>query len=211
MTSAVASSSNSFSMLSPKIMMFFLSFRGEDTRRNSTTSHLYEALLHKKIESYIDYQLEKGDEITLIQAIKDSAYLFSFSQRTMLPQSGQIVIPVFYNIYPSHVRKKTGSYDQAFAKHVGEPRCNKWKAALTEAANLAGWDSQTFWTDSELLKDIIGDVLRKLPTRYPNQVKGLVGIEENYKQIGSFVGIFNKPYKIPNEHQNTLRQIIKRF
>jgi len=88
MTSAVASSSNSFSMLSPKIMMFFLSFRGEDTRRNSTTSHLYEALLHKKIESYIDYQLEKGDEITLIQAIKDSAYLFSFSQRTMLPQSG---------------------------------------------------------------------------------------------------------------------------
>jgi len=25
------------------------------------------------------------------------------------------------------------------------------------------------------------------------------------------VGIFNKPYKIPNEHQNTLRQIIKRF
>jgi len=66
-------------------------------------------------------------------------------------------------------------------------------------------------TDSELLKDIIGDVLRKLPTRYPNQVKGLVGIEENYKQIGSFVGIFNKPYKIPNEHQNTLRQIIKRF
>ncbi|KAG4944041.1 hypothetical protein JHK85_048687 [Glycine max] len=31
----------------------------------------------------------------------------------------------------------------------------------------------THLTDSELLKDIIGDVLRKLPTRYPNQVKGL--------------------------------------
>jgi len=25
------------------------------------------------------------------------------------------------------------------------------------------------------------------------------------------VGIFNKPYKIPNEHHNTLCQIIKRF
>ena len=25
------------------------------------------------------------------------------------------------------------------------------------------------------------------------------------------VGIFNKSYKIPNEHQNTLHQIIKRF
>ena len=87
MTNVVASSSNSSSMLSLEKYDVFLSFRGEDTRRNFT-SPLYEALLHKKIESYIDYQLEKGDEITLIQAIKDSAYLFSFSQRTMLPQSG---------------------------------------------------------------------------------------------------------------------------
>ena len=26
-----------------------------------------------------------------------------------------------------------------------------------------------------------------------------------------YVGIFNKPYEISNEHQNTLREIIKRF
>lgn len=87
MTNVVASSSNSSSMLSLEKYDVFLSFRGEDTRRNFT-SPLYEALLQKKIETYIDYQLEKGDEITLIQAIKDSAYLFSFSQRTMLPQNG---------------------------------------------------------------------------------------------------------------------------
>ena len=73
MTNVVASSSNSSSMLSLEKYDVFLSFRGEDTRRNFT-SPLYEALLQKKIETYIDYQLEKGDEITpaLIKAIEDS-------------------------------------------------------------------------------------------------------------------------------------------
>jgi hypothetical protein len=61
----------------------------------------------------------------------------------------QIVIPVFYNIDPSHVRKQTGSYRQAFAKHKRDLKNNNdtlqnWKAALTEAANLVGWDSQKY-------------------------------------------------------------------
>jgi len=57
-------------------------------------------------------------------------------------KQAQIVIPAFYNIDPSHVRKQNGSYEQAFSKHEEEPRCNKWKAALTEVTNLAGWDSR---------------------------------------------------------------------
>jgi len=31
--------------------------------------------------------------------------------------------------------------------------------------------------------DIVGDILPKLTARCPNQLKGLVGIEENYEQI----------------------------
>lgn len=46
-----------------------------------------------------------------------------------------------------------------------------------------------FRTESELLKDIVGDVLRKLTPRYPNQLKGLVGIEDNYEQIESSLKI----------------------
>ena len=158
MISVVASSSNSFPMMCSKTYDVFLSFRGEDTRRNFT-SHLHEALTQKKVETYIDYQLEKGDEISssLIKAIEDShvsVIIFSenyASSKWCLAElskileckkdHGQIVIPVFYNIDPSHVRRQTGSYEQAFAKHEGEPMCSKWKAALTEVANLAGWDS----------------------------------------------------------------------
>ena len=46
-----------------------------------------------------------------------------------------------------------------------------------------------FRTESELLKDIVGDVLRKLTPRYPNQLKGLVGIEDNYEKVESLLKI----------------------
>nr|XP_033516094.1 toll/interleukin-1 receptor-like protein [Nicotiana tomentosiformis] len=51
----------------------------------------------------------------------------------------QIVLPIFYDVDPSHVRKQTGSFGEALAKHkeqsFGAPRVEKWTAALTEAAN----------------------------------------------------------------------------
>ncbi|RDX79086.1 TMV resistance protein N, partial [Mucuna pruriens] len=205
MISVVASSSNSSYMMSRKKYDVFLSFRGEDTRMNFT-SHLYEALKQKKVETFIDYQLVKGDEISpgLIKAIEDSHVSIVIlsenyaSSKWCLDElskileckkkQGQIVIPVFYNIDPSHVRKQTGCYKQAFAKHEGEPKCNKWKDALTDVAKLAGWDSRNR-SESELLKDIVGDVLRKLTPIYPNQLKGLVGIEDNYEEVESLLKI----------------------
>ena len=117
-----ASSSNTSSAVSAKKYDVFLSFRGEDTRRNFT-SHLYEALMQKKIETYIDNQLEKGDAISpaLIKAIEDSlVYIVVFSENYASSKwclgelskiveckkvQGQIVIPIFYDIDPSHVRK----------------------------------------------------------------------------------------------------------
>ncbi|RDX93755.1 TMV resistance protein N, partial [Mucuna pruriens] len=203
MMSVVASSSNSSSMMSSKKYDVFLSFRGEDTRENFI-SHLHEALMQKKVETYIDYRLQKGDEISpeLMKAIEDSHVSVVILSKNYASSKwcleelskileykknqGQIVIPVFYNIDPSHVRKHTGSYKKAFGKHKREARLNKWKAALTEVANLAGWDSRNR-TESELLKDIVGDVLRKLTPRYANQLKGLVGIENNYEQIKSLL------------------------
>lgn len=51
----------------------FLSFRGTETRK-TFTSHLYKALDGNKIDTYIDYRLERGDEIApaLLKAIKGS-------------------------------------------------------------------------------------------------------------------------------------------
>jgi len=51
----------------------FLSFRGKDTRDNFT-SHLYDALCRKQIKTFIDNDLERGEEIepTLLRTIEDS-------------------------------------------------------------------------------------------------------------------------------------------
>ncbi|XP_027933462.1 disease resistance protein RLM3-like isoform X1 [Vigna unguiculata] len=185
--SVVSSSSNSCT----KKYDVFISYRGKDKRRNFST-HLYEALVQKKVETYVDEDIEKGDEISaaLMKAIEDSRVsIVVFSENfasskwclnelikimDYKKELGQIVIPVFYNTDPSHVRNQTGRFMESFVKHEGEPNCIKWKTALTQAANLAGWSSQNYRTDSELLKDIVKDVLEKLPPRCRNQCKGWV-------------------------------------
>jgi hypothetical protein len=168
MSSTFSSGASSSTVVSSKKYDVFLSFRGEDTRRNFTC-HIYEALSRKKVETFIDNnELKKGDKISpaLIKAIEESdASVVIFSENYASSKwclnelkkileckeyKKQIVIPVFYNIDPSHVRKQTGSYKQAFEKHKRDLKYNngtlqKWKAALTEAANLVGWDSENYW------------------------------------------------------------------
>ncbi|XP_028778379.1 TMV resistance protein N-like [Neltuma alba] len=197
----IVASSSSSSALSSKKYDVFMSFGGDNTRTNFT-SHLYTALCRNKIETYMDYRLHKGDEISpaLIQAIKNSTIsLVVFSQNyasskwcldelTQILQckraQGQIVIPVFYKVDPSEVRKPEGAYKKAFEKHERAFRrnihmVNNWRNALFEMANLAGWDSQTCRDESKLIQNIVNYVLRKLNNRYPFALKDLVGIDEN--------------------------------
>ena len=54
-----------------------------------------------------------------------------------------IVLPVFYNVDPSDVRKQTGPFKDSFAKHETESpeEVLEWRKAFTDASNLSGWDS----------------------------------------------------------------------
>ena len=54
----------------------------------------------------------------------------------------QIVLPVFYHVYPFDVRKQSGSFGEAFANYeinVDEEKVRRWRAAMTEASCLSGW------------------------------------------------------------------------
>ncbi|BBN68132.1 Disease resistance protein TIR-NBS-LRR class family [Prunus dulcis] len=135
------SSSSSSSLPAPLQTKYdvFLSFRGEDTR-DAFTSHLHAALRRKNIDTYIDNRLERGDEIapTLLEAIEKSKLalvIFSkdYASSTWCLKElvhilgckkshGQIVIPIFYRIDPSHVRKQQGTYaleDRPLKRAVG--------------------------------------------------------------------------------------------
>lgn len=157
-------SSSSFYSNSRKVVVYdvFLSFRGEDTR-NGFTSHLYNALVQKGYKTFFDNDnLERGKAISagLLKAIEDSfssvvvlSENYAFSSWCLIElakivecmkSKGQIVLPIFYHVNPSHVRKQIGSYKKAFIRHDKDPKLDfedveSWKDALTTVGNLAGW------------------------------------------------------------------------
>jgi hypothetical protein len=141
----------------------FLSFRGEDTRKNFT-DHLYSALEGVGIRTFRDdKELRRGETISteLLNAIrgsKISIVVFSrgyASSKWCLDELVEIVrckntigrtlLPIFYHVDPSNVRKQEGTFAEAFAKHEEQfhthmERVWEWKKALIEAANCSGWD-----------------------------------------------------------------------
>ncbi|XP_057455230.1 disease resistance protein RUN1-like [Lotus japonicus] len=206
-----SSSSSSSSSSSPPLKKHdaFISFRGEDTRPNFT-SHLHSSLCRNSIETYIDYKIDKGDEVwpQLEKAIKDSTlFLVIFSENYAsstwcLNELVQImdcnrndedvvVIPVFYQVDPSHVRKQSGSYRTALAKHKkqGKDKIQKWKDALSEAADLPGFDSSGYGNELDLIEDIIQMVLQKLDLKYTSELRCPFIADENYSQVESLVKV----------------------
>ncbi|OMP10871.1 hypothetical protein COLO4_04202 [Corchorus olitorius] len=192
----------------------FISFRGDDTRDN-LTSHLYAALERKNIKAFTDYELKKGGEISgnlekAIEESKLSIVVFSKDYASskwclnelvniidcMRSKRQQIVIPIFYGITPSQVRKQGGSLADAFTKHQlteGENKVQRWRAALIEAAALAGWDSSVTKPESVLVDEIVKDVLERLNHDLLPYMVGLVGINSRMMHIKSLLNMDEFP------------------
>lgn len=104
----------------------FLSFRGEDTRRNFT-GHLYHALVTNGINTFKDdEELETGGVIAeaLIQAIEESKVFFVIFSKNCayskwclnelvkiiecMKAKQRRVVPIFYDVDPSEVRRQSG-------------------------------------------------------------------------------------------------------
>ncbi|XP_024026391.1 disease resistance-like protein DSC1 [Morus notabilis] len=221
-----ACASSSFSSSSSSIFNLekydvFLSFKGEDTR-NTFTSHLYSALERKKIKTYIDEKsLERGDKISpaLVEAIwksKISIIIFSKNYASSSwclmelvhilerhTENKHMVIPIFYEVDPSHIRKQEGSYGDTFLKH--EARFNdsmeilqKWIDALRESANLSGWDSRVIRPESKLVEAIVEDVLRKLNSDQSSNFtfEGLFGIDKHIERIKGLLNVSSPKVQI---------------
>ncbi|KAG5564762.1 hypothetical protein RHGRI_000836 [Rhododendron griersonianum] len=177
----------------------FVSFRGANTRKKFT-SHLFAALEDNGFRTFRDdKELERGEFISdgLLKAIEGSRIsLIVFSKdyagsRWCLDELvkimdcretfKQIVVPIFYDVVPSDVRKQTGVLQDAFANHKKrlreEPdgKVEKWRAALTKATNLSGRHLLNDGDEAELIKMIIEDVRKVNPTHLnvPDRQVGL--------------------------------------
>ncbi|KAI9072656.1 hypothetical protein K1719_045376 [Acacia pycnantha] len=166
----------------------FISFRGSDIR-HGFLSHMQNELARNNVDVYVDERMERGKEISTalkvaIGASAISLVIFSqgYASSTWCLEElvkimecrkihGQTVIPVFYNIDPSHVKRQLGTYSDAFAKHEENfqntsEKLQSWRSALTKTATLSGYpylsDNQN---ESKFIGEIVSCIVKKLAAK----------------------------------------------
>ncbi|XP_016172485.2 TMV resistance protein N-like [Arachis ipaensis] len=187
----------------------FISFRGEDTR-NGYTSHLHAALLRNQIHTFIDYRIPKGGVVwnELVEAIRDSKLFVVILSENYASSSWclrelveimeckkkneqVIVIPVFYKIEPTHIRKQSGSYRRAFDEHErssNRKHVQQWRTALTEASDLSGFTCNHHRHEAELIDEIIEAIFPNLNYNcYRDELRSPFISNRNYTSVKSLL------------------------
>ncbi|KAF3621603.1 putative TMV resistance protein N-like [Capsicum annuum] len=191
----------------------YLSYRGKEIIMNFINL-LHTALTDVGIQTFkkhsearkikiVGSELQKAvkeSRISIIVFSKDYAYsrrcldeLVNILERKQT--AGHMILPVFYRVDPSHVRKQTGSYAEAFHKYEEQTmvetverktehiaKVKIWKASLKEVANMAGIvleDGDELKFIQEIVEDIWGKLSRKVLSFAPYPV----GIYPRVKEI----------------------------
>ncbi|XP_043693199.1 disease resistance protein L6-like [Telopea speciosissima] len=208
-----ASSSSSASSSGSSKFDVFLNFRGEDTRKNFT-GFLHKALKDSGINVFIDREkLWVGEAIGpallgAIQGSKISIPVFSkgyASSKWCLMElsqmlhshtsNGQMVLPIFFDVEPSHVRNQTGSFEGPFREHDKnfDPHIvNSWKEALRMVGELKGWvlKEDANEDQAELVELVVKRVLGELINNtHLAECKYLIGIDSHVNNLLSLLNI----------------------
>uniref|UniRef100_A0A7N2MMA8 ADP-ribosyl cyclase/cyclic ADP-ribose hydrolase n=2 Tax=Quercus lobata TaxID=97700 RepID=A0A7N2MMA8_QUELO len=120
----------------------FISFHAEDTRTRFT-GHLFAALERKRIRASELMKAIEASRIAVVVFSKnyatsngclDELVKIMECQRVL----NQTVLPIFYKVSPSDVRKHKGNFAEAIMNGP-EDKVNIWKTTLKDVANLAGY------------------------------------------------------------------------
>ncbi|XP_023731987.1 disease resistance protein RUN1 isoform X1 [Lactuca sativa] len=187
----------------------FLSFRGEDTR-HSFTDHLYKTLRGAGIGTFRDNEeIRRGEEVkpeieTAIKESKASIVVLSENYATspwcldelvlileQRKEGNHFVLPVFYHVDPSDVRKQNKSFtiEVKGSSRWTDHNVNTWKKALTEVANLAGMVLSG--PETTFLKEIVDTIYNKLDRKEVHLPPNLTGMATRYEEINSWLNQSN--------------------
>ncbi|XP_010422353.1 PREDICTED: disease resistance protein RPS6-like isoform X2 [Camelina sativa] len=187
----------------------FPSFSGEDVRHTFLSRFLKE-LDRKLIIAFKDNEIERSQSLDpeLKRAIRDSriaVVIFSKNYassswclnelleivRCKDESNRLVVIPVFYGLDPSHVRKQIGDFGNIFEKtcqNRTEDEINLWRRALIDVANTLGYHSANWDSEAKMIEELANDVLVKLslnPSK--DDVDDFVGIEDHIGEMSSLL------------------------
>ncbi|KAL0004040.1 hypothetical protein SO802_011601 [Lithocarpus litseifolius] len=191
----------------------FLSFRGEDTRY-PFINNLYTSLHNKGIRAFRDDDgLRRGDEIapTLLDAIEESAasiviisqnYASSrwcLEELSKICECKRLILPVFYQVDPSDVRKQRGPF---FGKHFREheekgiekEKVMKWRKAMETAGGKAGFvfkdkDIDSNEAQEKLIQLLVKRVLEELDSTPLDVAPYTVGLESRIEELMSLLDV----------------------
>ncbi|KAL7599329.1 hypothetical protein Lser_V15G22300 [Lactuca serriola] len=100
--------------------------------------------------------------------------------------------PVFYDVEPTEVRRQSGAVGEAFSKHENQNQeaAEKWRKAMTDAANLAGWVLKN--TDDGHEAKFIQKVVEQISLEFRSinfrSDENLVGMETRINGVLSSLG-----------------------
>ncbi|CAA7030744.1 unnamed protein product [Microthlaspi erraticum] len=182
-------------------------FHGADVRKGFM-SHLHNYFASKGITTFKDQEIERGHTIgpELVKAIRESRVSIVLLSENYASSSwcldelveilkckhasGQIVMPIFYDVDPSHVRKQKGEFRKAFEKTCEgktEKEQQRWIKTLGYVATIAGEHSRN-WTDEaamvEKLVTSVSNILNVTPSR---DFDGVVGMEAHFIELYSLL------------------------
>ncbi|XP_034206988.1 disease resistance protein RPV1-like [Prunus dulcis] len=190
----------------------FLSFRGRDTRKGFA-DHLYRALEVAGIHTFRDDdEIERGANILAelqkaIQESRVSIIVFSkdyASSRWCLDElvmimdrretNEHMVMPIFYDVDPSHVRNQTGIFEEAFSRHQQRfnkemDKVEKWRKALRDVADLGGMVLGDRY-ESQFIQDIFEVIGNKLDHTWNRRLRVdpyLVGIDNRVEGLNMWL------------------------
>jgi hypothetical protein len=136
----------------------FLNHRGPDVKKDFV-AHLHEALLKAGLHPFTDmdslvqgqhgqdaiYTALRGASVHVAVFSKGYAdSTFCLDELCAMLETKKRVIPVFYDVSPDDLKctnkHQNGAYANAFRKtHKKQPQVEKWKKALSDAAELFGF------------------------------------------------------------------------
>ncbi|XP_042496515.1 disease resistance protein RUN1-like isoform X2 [Macadamia integrifolia] len=181
----------------------FLSF-SEDESNKIIIDGLYNDLVQKGVRTY------RGEHKRGKKSIEESRIAIVVFSRNYVStiwcldelvkilecrsRLGLTVIPVFSDVDPSDVRKQKGSLEDAFARQ-GEnfkeekEKVERWGKALTQAANLSGWDLRDVANGhmTRFIQRIVEDVLAKLSRTTLDVSSYAVGLDSRVREMNAFL------------------------
>ncbi|KAL1194349.1 Disease resistance protein RML1B [Cardamine amara subsp. amara] len=179
----------------------FPSFHGQDVRK-TFLSHLRNQFDSNGITMFDDQGMERSQTIALalIRAIRESrisvvvlsknyaSSSWCLNELVEIMECKNIVMPIFYQVDPSEVRKQTGDFGKAFQKNcAGKEEKQRWIQALIYVGNIAGEHWLNWENEVDMIKKIAQDISDKLNATPSRDFDGMVGLKVHIRELRSLL------------------------